>query len=368
LAGADARTGVAYPSQCRALRVRARACLAGENLLAHVGTIGSMSSLGLPNDTPDWKTLTVELRCPRCGYDLRMLPQARCPECGLEFRWGELIAAARQRLKSPLFEYHWRDRPVRSFFGTLGRAMVPWVLWRKTRLALEPRVGPLLALVAIIPLVHAVVHFILWTVFVGYVVLFLYTTGWPGPQSPSSGEIAREWLLGLGRIGRGEFPRLTQGAMIGIAVWMFVQIFRQSFARSRVRPGPILRVVVLAWIPLIVWTLLRGLFEQLVNYSGGLPFQIPDMPLAVESVGEILALGLAQLSLCLGLSMYLKLRRGWLIGLVSGGTLFLAVFTVVLAGTAFHYDYFENPLVEFAHEYWPALTRGIERVLTDLLS
>lgn len=84
-------------------------------------------------EAPDWDALTIELRCPRCGHDVRRLPQPRCPECGLQFSWGELIAAVEQRLSSPLFEYQWRYRPVRSFFGTLGRALLPWTLWTGAR-------------------------------------------------------------------------------------------------------------------------------------------------------------------------------------------------------------------------------------------
>jgi hypothetical protein len=32
-----------------------------------------------------WKVLIQRAVCPKCGYDLRLLPQPRCPECGTEF-------------------------------------------------------------------------------------------------------------------------------------------------------------------------------------------------------------------------------------------------------------------------------------------
>jgi hypothetical protein len=35
---------------------------------------------------PDWN-----LNCPRCGYDLRQLPEHRCPECGERFDMSDLV-------------------------------------------------------------------------------------------------------------------------------------------------------------------------------------------------------------------------------------------------------------------------------------
>jgi hypothetical protein len=96
-------------------------------------------------ESPRWDKLAIEVRCPRCDYDLRLLPQPRCPECGLQFKWAEVIAAAQKRLECPLFEYRWRDRPIRSFFITISLATLPWRLWRRTPLTAAPRVGPLLA-------------------------------------------------------------------------------------------------------------------------------------------------------------------------------------------------------------------------------
>src|SRR5437660_519589 len=107
---------------------------------------------------PDWAHFELEVHCPRCGYNMRMLTGSRCPECGLDFDWGQIIAAAQERLESPLFEYQARKRPVRSLFATLWLAMRPRRLWKITPLALEPRVGLLLVQVALTGLIYSLVN------------------------------------------------------------------------------------------------------------------------------------------------------------------------------------------------------------------
>ncbi len=99
---------------------------------------------------PDWSKLDVELTCPRCGYNLRLLTLPRCPECGLTFDWQELAAAERLRRDNPLFEYQWRYWPVRSLLGTIARTLYPPWLWQSVRLEVEPRIGPLLLLALIV--------------------------------------------------------------------------------------------------------------------------------------------------------------------------------------------------------------------------
>ena len=61
---------------------------------------------------PNWQTVTDDVECFRCGYNLRGLAQPRCPECGLEFEWADLFDPARRR-HPYLFEHqaqHGRQR------------------------------------------------------------------------------------------------------------------------------------------------------------------------------------------------------------------------------------------------------------------
>ncbi len=79
----------------------------------------------------DWNdALPLEqLKCLQCGYYLFGLRDSRCPECGQPFRWQDVLDHYRRRQK-PLFEYHWRTMPFRSWLWTWWRALRPWKLWR----------------------------------------------------------------------------------------------------------------------------------------------------------------------------------------------------------------------------------------------
>lgn len=67
---------------------------------------------------PDWGSIEFEIRCSRCGYNLRMLERPRCPECGFEFDWRTMREIAPTG-SDFLFEHHWRERPVGSFVKTV---------------------------------------------------------------------------------------------------------------------------------------------------------------------------------------------------------------------------------------------------------
>ncbi|MEW6250763.1 MAG: hypothetical protein AB1716_08955 [Planctomycetota bacterium] len=314
-----------------------------------------------PAAAPNWDQLEITPLCLRCGYNLRMLPQPRCPECGLEFVWAEVIEAAREPLDCPLFEYNWRRRPVRSFFGTLGRAFVPWRLWRNLRLAAIPRVGPLLLLIVLVPLLFGAA--IILTRAVSYSLNML---GLGAFSLMPWRQIVFTWLQEV----QGTAVELSLPAggvlLVGVLLWLFVQIFRQTMARGRVRQSHVLRVVVLAWLPLAVWTLLRisGMVACCQVHSDCSRFERSNWWV----LPELAIFALAQLSLCLGLGRYLKLRRGRLIGLVAGGTLTLLVFTVALATSVYKYGHFTNAVTGVIELLWPGLTRLCTRIVLHALA
>ena len=103
-----------------------------------------------PDDaTPNWEE-TLDLPCPRCGYNLRMLTVARCPECGLVFRWREIIEAANATFETGgFFEFDWQRRPLGAFLTTVARTLTPWRFWRRMPIAAKPHV---LVLLVMIPL------------------------------------------------------------------------------------------------------------------------------------------------------------------------------------------------------------------------
>lgn len=78
---------------------------------------------------PDWQTVTDDVECVRCGYNLRGLAQPRCPECGLEFEWADLFDPARRR-HPYLFEHQAQHGRFGAFFRTAVGALNPWRFWR----------------------------------------------------------------------------------------------------------------------------------------------------------------------------------------------------------------------------------------------
>ena len=144
----------------------------------------SMAPDGHGIRAPDWENVPFEVGCARCGHDLRGRTEAKCPACGLEFDWAAAVpieqlkcrhcdyhlyglretrcpecgerftweeALARyHRKRIALFEYQWRERPIRSLIGTWFRAMVPGKLWKKVSIHDPPQVGPLWVMIVII--------------------------------------------------------------------------------------------------------------------------------------------------------------------------------------------------------------------------
>lgn len=91
---------------------------------------------------PDWETVSRELRCPLCEYNLRGLVDPRCPECGFTFTWAELIDAETNR--HPYLFEHQRKRNVWSFFMTFWNESFPSTFWRELSPAQPIRVRRLM--------------------------------------------------------------------------------------------------------------------------------------------------------------------------------------------------------------------------------
>ncbi len=107
----------------------------------------------------DWSEAVPieELTCAHCGYHLYGLTTSRCPECGHAFDWTEALARY-YRSRLPYFEYRWRDRPVKSLFGTWWRALRPKRFWRNMNLHDPPRPCPLAAMVGLWIILFFVVY------------------------------------------------------------------------------------------------------------------------------------------------------------------------------------------------------------------
>src|SRR4051812_30293929 len=83
-----------------------------------------------PAPAIDWSSITNEVECPLCRYNLRGLTEPRCPECGLQFTWAEVLDP---NSRHPyLFEHH-PERNLPSFFRTLWAGLRTRRFWTKLR-------------------------------------------------------------------------------------------------------------------------------------------------------------------------------------------------------------------------------------------
>ena len=78
--------------------------------------------------SPDWATISEQIECPLCGYNLRGIAEPRCPECGYKFTWRELLSP-QNRAHSPFFE-HQAHRRWRAFWRTAVAGIFPSRFWR----------------------------------------------------------------------------------------------------------------------------------------------------------------------------------------------------------------------------------------------
>lgn len=190
------------------------------------------------------------LTCPSCDYRVYGLSATRCPECGGEFDWDE--ALQRHRTKNqPWFEYRWFDRPVGSFVTTCWRSLRPSRFWRDMDLHDPPQRGPLHALALVVICICCA------TVLVGDT---LAVYGW-------SININRQRFLGgFGRPGappsllvffqqfglsRASLTSVLDAALV-LLLWSYcgrlaMSVFQQSMARAKVRNAQLARVWAYSW-------------------------------------------------------------------------------------------------------------------------
>jgi hypothetical protein len=270
-----------------------------------------------PAEAPDWSSLNLHLTCPRCRYNLHMLTVARCPECGLTFDWDQLIAAARQRVDSPLFEYRWNTRPVRSFFGTLYRTLNPWRLWRTARVEHFPRAGPLLAFALLVSGLAIIARIMFWCLAV-LLQEFAMNSVWVGAWRFLERNFARL------RVSATVFEGLIIDAAPLLAVALAMHVFRWTLVRHAVRWPHLLRIAVLAWTGMIGVRYIGQLaaiascsIPRLLTAPGPAWFQAAEAGDLVLVGFRLAGVVFLVASVSLGYGYYLKLPRPWLAGLLT---------------------------------------------------
>lgn len=224
---------------------------------------------------PDWNTVTVEVTCSRCAYNLRSLVRPVCPECGLEFRWTDVLEAA-VRSNKFLFEHNWRTRPARSLLWTAWRSFRPSTFWSKVSIHEQPNVRALWLMLLMTSVLFIVV---LYSVAWGLSLVISLTEplwlpqGWqpifqfplftqPTPVSPQRETMIRLLLAyrdDLGGMWRSSsiedhLLRLFGPLIEVLTAACVVKMLWQTLGRYRIPDAQILRVVTYAAIPASVVT------------------------------------------------------------------------------------------------------------------
>lgn len=286
--------------------------------------------MDIPHDSnagaPDWSTLDFEVTCPRCAYNLAMLAQPRCPECGLQFGWTDVVEASRHsRRDSPLFEYRWRTRPVRSSLHTLILCMLPSLLWRRVRLTDTPRHTALLAWVALTFLLITALE---WLRSAGEMTFaILYFGGAPLTWST---------LFEMVPVVDVSGPLRAQGVLFPLTV-ASVAVYRVTFVRYRIIWLHLFRVGVYTWTAFWAWSVLATTALTAALCTG---IYLYGFSVSSNPAWETLALALSLLppivalwSLVAAFGRYLQVPRAWLGAICSFVlvTVGLIVFCMTLA-------------------------------------
>ena len=190
------------------------------------------------------------LTCEKCDYHLFGLTETRCPECGTRFTWTEALDAYRRRQK-PLFEYRWRESPVRSLIRTWFMALRPKHFWTKLDIHDPPQVRPLIAMGVIIFLAFGVTLAVctgfdswLWSAL---------SWNWAGARgfrtAPSLADLPNAIITALR-------DRELHTVLVSTTVWMILSpvallIFQQSMRLCKIRTSHLVRVGVYS-VPLLL--------------------------------------------------------------------------------------------------------------------
>lgn len=309
---------------------------------------------GPPNSPPpDWNTFTLDLFCPRCEYNLRMLTGSRCPECGLILDWPRIVAVAEQRVNNPLFEYRWRDRPVRSFLHTTRLCVQPWRLWKGLSIADFPRPAGEFVFALLISSLY-VIAVVVANAFGLAMLMSFYGRG-------TNVIVHRVLTLIPDFLMSALLDFVTHGFII-VLFWLYLQIFQQTISRHHIRRQQLLRIVLFTYVSLLMVKCLTVLpllaecaymppawFRPLITYS------YPAI--------DAFAVFMVFVSTGFGLHKYLRIERAWAVATcVFALVLLTSITPIVLSGIAF--DTWSNPVIRTLGSAWPGAGQLLWRLIS----
>lgn len=182
---------------------------------------------------PDWQTITHDVTCPLCGYNLRGLIEPRCPECGYQFEWPSVLDPSKHQ-HPYLFEHH-RRHNVRSFFQTLFRSpLSPAKFWYTLEPSHKVRVWRLL---------------FYWLVYAAVPILGIVVGIISNNANPRFYYLSTPWITRL-RLGAQEMRWsgvVASVVLFALFPWfnfLALLVFQQSIRRARVRPVQVLRCAI----------------------------------------------------------------------------------------------------------------------------
>jgi hypothetical protein len=244
---------------------------------------------------PDWDSLTSEMHCPLCDYNLRGLQQPRCPECGFVFTWAEL-KRGQDETHPYLFEHH-PKRNIWSFWRTYWRDCFPQTFWIDLSPAQPVRTRRLVSywLMASMVTLTAVIITLGYAVWDGYQFQTNTSVAPPGLRpifsAPTSGPIflmhaptptipslwdklGNAWLDAFDQcLNHSVFVAASTVLLWPWLTMLALLVFGESMRKARINKQHVLRVIVYGTDFGFVM-LIPILFGFQARFSSGYPFVI----------------------------------------------------------------------------------------------
>lgn len=307
----------------------------------------------LPDGSPDWASIELDVLCARCDYNLRTLTTPRCPECGMEFDWDDVLDRAK-RHNEFLFEHAWMRRPIRSWIDTWWRCLRPTHFWQRVSIHESVHVGPLFVFI-VSSVIFAVVFFVASSQAVAALLSVAIQWAQNSPNTPLQYMVrthyqldrlaahphrpVSHWFASLDY----RFWLVPVGlALCVMGLFVVLSVLQQTLERFRIRRVQLVRVVAYASPPMMAWScvilIVFACTLPFSTFSGPIPF-IPSSGYynrganPTVSAGIMADLGpfetLAYLALILGGFMcvayhiavpvrdYLRVSRPWTLALVG---------------------------------------------------
>ena len=264
-----------------------------------------------------------QLTCPKCEYHLCGLTETRCPECGTPFSWRDVLDAYHQT-GQPLFEYRWREQPVRSFLRTWWRSLRPGKFWRTIDIHDPPRTGGLILFLAVAGViliasmpaaaVLAKAATLAWD-------KLLYPAAWVGFSVSRVGSswtyVSRSywspWMRGLGWYG----DWLWFVAVWFVAGFLALLILRRSMAKAKVNARHVFRAYVYATLSVTSGQILYCLVVFMLDVCA-----IRWPIFYRHPIGDAVAIAFPFVvwfwtvrSLALGYKLYIRMKHAWAVAI-----------------------------------------------------